>query len=208
MFKRLLTTLVVFPMSFIIVALLTLILIDIAGGLSPTVQFNFSTINWAPAVVVNSVLNLMSDLMACVHFSLQEIPREHIFVVAFALVGAVIFSLSCVSEHLHVMLLDYRRFFTMPLLFAYAFLILGTLINFAADYIGGNISLMASSAEQKATAIAQYHTDYDSTMHPIVLALTVLAALYLTIRLTRWDGLPWCRAPLPVRVPHQSRRAL
>ena len=207
MLKRLLTAIVVFPVSFIVVGLLTPVLIDMVRGPIQGTHFNFSGVTWSFQAFVDAANTLGSTIQSCLHFSLKDISIKQSFVLVFALVGAVIFFLSYLSEHLYVMLLPCRRFITMPLVFGHAFLIFGPLLNLGTRYVV-DAGVQATAPDHVAEALTDFHAQRDSTINVIVLIATALLAFFITFRLIRWDGLPWCRAPLPVSKPHRTRNAL
>jgi hypothetical protein len=224
MIKRILTAIVVFPVSFVIVSLLTYFLVTFVAGVFYIQHINVLDSFTNPPGFAQDIQdaaqkaetdyyqnpqafeNTTSDAM-------QGFLKLHgadlrAFAVIFALVAAIIFFLSCLADKLYVALLISRRIVTVPLIFGYGFLVAGGLIYFATTFICVMIAQAASVPEKRIEAVAQFHKDYDGMVALGVMIAAVLVAIYLSYRLTRWDGLPWCSAPRPVQSPHRSRRTL
>jgi hypothetical protein len=117
----------------------------------------------------------------------------------YAAVGALIFFLSCLGNTMYVSLLTSRRIITVPLVFSYSFIISLALIYVVVDYLCLAVVRTASVPGAQVKNVADFHTDYDVDVIAGTTLVALIFAIYFSYRLIRWDGLPWCRNPLPVQ---------
>jgi len=219
--KRLLLGILVLPLSFVILFFLTGALIFFVITVIDFMHLNTSQLLHNPTDFLASLQAGWQDVeaqyakdskafMQSVWETAQISHKKHLSTVEvataiYAGLGALVFFLSCFGDAIYLFLLPSRRIITVPILFTYFFIITVAILYVIA--LNVCLAVVRTSSVPGATAqnVADFYAHYENYVVEGSAALALIIAVYYSYRLARWDGLPWCRNPLPVTPQRRSR---
>jgi hypothetical protein len=231
--KRIVLAIVVLPVSFVVIWFLTAFLCAFFTCVAETAHLDFSELFHDPTNFVQKAQGAWQDAEAQYakdpaaytqtwsdaaqlslkkHFDLEQLYQTRhpdgvqTIATIYATLGAIIFFLSCLAYQLYLSLLTSRRIITVPLVFSYLFLIPFPILYLIVIYICIAIVRTASAPGQQLTNVTQFHANYDIEVIAGVALVVFIFAGYFSYRLTGWDGLPWCKNPLPVQPQSRAKR--